>query len=459
MVGIESISTYLPAYRLDRKEVFKAYGWVGSNYLPGERTVANHDEDSITMAVAAAMKCPKDVDALFFASTTMPYKGRQNASIIATALDLGPDVTTADFGGSTKAVTTALISAYNYARSGKKVLVCASDCRIGKAGGLQEVAFGDGAAAAVVGDDKIASIDDSFSLSYDFMDSWRIDEARYDKAWEDRWVRDEGYKKFIVEAISKLIEVNGLKTENIAKVCYPCLYLRDHPKIGLSLGFTEDQIQEHLFTAFGDTGNAYPLILLAASLESAAESDRLIMASYGSGSDALLLTAKGKYSQEKLKKRSMPYEKYAVYRNLIPIELGQRGEETSPTAVSLLWRDRREIMALVGSKCKECSTLQYPAQRVCVACGSQDMVPYSFADKTGKIFSYTEDHLAASMSPPAIYGIIDFDGGGRFWFDIADSEAGELRVGMAVKMAFRRKYADMKRGIYGYFWKAVPEVA
>ena len=299
MAGIESISTYLPASRLDRKEVFKAYGWVGSNYLPGERTVANYDEDSITMAVAAAMKCSKDVDALFFASTTMPYKERQNASIIATALDLGPNVTTADFTGSTKAVTTALISALNYAKSGNKVLVCASDCRLGKAGGLHEIAFGDGGAAAVVGEDRLASIDDSFSLSYDFMDSWRIDEARYDKAWEDRWVRDEGYKKFIGESISKLIEKNNLKTKDLAGVCYPCLYLRDHPKVGLSLGFTENQIQEHLFTTLGNTGNAYPLILLAASLESAAEGDRIIAASYGSGSDALLLTARGKYSPEK----------------------------------------------------------------------------------------------------------------------------------------------------------------
>jgi hypothetical protein len=27
---------------------------------------------------------------------------------------------------------------------------------------------------------------------------------------------------------------------------------------------------------------------------------------------------------------------------------------------------------------------------------------------------------------------------------------------MPVRMAFRRKYTDPKRGIVGYFWKAIP---
>ena len=60
------------------------------------------------------------------------------------------------------------------------------------------------------------------------------------------------------------------------------------------------------------------------------------------------------------------------------------------------------------------------------------------------------------MSPPALYGMVDFEGGGRFWFDITDVEADQLEVGMPVEMSFRRKYYDRARGISGYFWKAVP---
>ena len=59
----------------------------------GERAVANYDEDSITMAVGAAIDCLNGldrnmVDGLYFASTTAPYLEKQSASIVAAALDL-----------------------------------------------------------------------------------------------------------------------------------------------------------------------------------------------------------------------------------------------------------------------------------------------------------------------------------------------------------------------------------
>jgi uncharacterized OB-fold protein len=93
-----------------------------------------------------------------------------------------------------------------------------------------------------------------------------------------------------------------------------------------------------------------------------------------------------------------------------------------------------------------------------VACGGTELEPYRFSERRGRIFSYTEDMLAFSVDRPAIYGIVDFEGGGRFWFDFTDCGAGELRVGGNVRMSFRRKYTDPVRGIVGYFWKAVPEV-
>ena len=463
MVGIESMGIYVPRYRLDRREIFESVGWISRNFLPGERAAANYDEDSITMAVNAAMKCKYDgVDAVFFASVTMPYKERQNAEIIATALDLGSDISTADFTGSTKAVTTALINAANYVAAGKakRILVCAADCRIGRPGSYLEIVSGDAAAAVVVGKEKLVSINGYHCVSYDFADTWRIDKDDLARSWEDRWIRDEGYKKFITEAISKLLEKENVSPSEIAKVAYPCLYPRDFPKIALSLGFSQEQIQDPLFTILGNTGNAHPLIMLAAILEKAERDDKIIIASYGSGSDAVMFTAKENFpfSESIRVRKKMPYKKYIAFRELLPVEKGMRGEEVAPTPVSVLWRNRREILALVGSRCRNCGTPQYPSQRVCVACQSQDLEPYRFADKKGKIFSFTEDYLAFSINPPAIYGIIEFEGGGRFWFDITDCEPGELKVGMPVRMSFRRRDFDPQRRVYNYFWKAVPEV-
>ena len=92
------------------------------------------------------------IDGVYFASVTMPFKKRQNAAIIATALDLSPDITTTDFASCTKSGTTALIAACDAIKAGsaKNILVCASDCRLALPGSLQEEHFGDGAAAFLI---------------------------------------------------------------------------------------------------------------------------------------------------------------------------------------------------------------------------------------------------------------------------------------------------------------------
>ncbi|MGB2885713.1 MAG: hypothetical protein WBC47_09040, partial [Dehalococcoidia bacterium] len=186
----------MPLLRISRETIFAATGWLGSGKLPGEKAVANYDEDSLTMAVAAAVDCLKDTDRekvneLYFATTTSPYRERQGAGIIATALDLPPDIRTGDFANSTKCGTTALLAAIDSAKAepGKNVLVSASDRRQGKAGGNQEQSYGDGAASFLVGDgDVIATLQGSYSLSYDFVDYWRTESDTYDRAWEDRWI-------------------------------------------------------------------------------------------------------------------------------------------------------------------------------------------------------------------------------------------------------------------------------
>ena len=74
--------------------------------------MANFDEDSVSMAVAAAIDClngreREEIDGLLFAATTPPYAEKQCASIIATALDLRRDIFTADINDELRAGTTA----------------------------------------------------------------------------------------------------------------------------------------------------------------------------------------------------------------------------------------------------------------------------------------------------------------------------------------------------------------
>jgi len=478
MTGIVSYGTYIPYYRIDRLNIYMAIGWLNpASMLSGEKAVANYDEDSITMATNAGADCltgfkRESIDGLYFATTTPPYLERQNSGIISSALNLYSDITTEDFTNSTKSGTGALISAYNSVKAGTsdKILVCASDCRLGKPGGYLEEMYGDGAASLIIGNrDEIAEIKGSFSVSYDFVDHWRAKKDEYNRGWEDRWIRDEGYSRFITDSISGLFKKYDLKPEDFSKVCYPCIYERAHTLIGVKIGFDLKQIQEPLFTDIGNTGTSYPLFILISALEEAKPGDRILLASYGNGSDAIYLEVTDNIDNIKNKKRGLrnmleskgmidTYEKYAVFKDLLDIDTGGRGEQAY-TAFSALWRERKGVLGLVGSRCKQCGTYQFPSQRICVNpnCGAiDDMEEYCFSDKKGSIFTYTGDNLAFSSNPPAVYGMIDFDGGGRFIFDFTDCELDSLKVGMPVEMSFRRKYVDEKRGVYGYAWKAVP---
>ena len=477
MVGITSYGAYVPWRRISRKIISNATGWLNpAGALPGEKAVANYDEDSLTMSVAAALNCLNGfgrdaVDGLYLATCSAPYAERQNATIAATALDLRSDIRTSDFTDSVRAGTGALLAACDTVKAGssKCLLVCAADCRLGASSGLSEQALGDGAGALLVGDTNvIASLEGAYSVSYDFMDVWRTSDDTFVRSWEDRWIREEGYTKFIPEAISGLLNKYGLNIKDFAKVVYPCLYAREHAVIGKKLGAEPSQIQENMSAAAGNTGAAYPFMLLIAALEDAKPGDKILVASYGNGSDAMFFQVTEEI--EKLGERRatkkylssktdlMSYEKYMHFRRMMHVE--KTGRADLPfTAISARWRERDWILSLVGSKCKRCGTPQYPSQRICVkpGCGAVDeMEPYCFSDKKARLFTYTGDNLAPCDDPPQVYGLVDFEVGGRSLFDMTDCVLEDVRVGMPVEMSFRKVYSDPERGIHNYWWKAAP---
>jgi hydroxymethylglutaryl-CoA synthase len=477
MVGIKSYGAYVPRYRINHNTIFSAVGFLGTFPPPGENAVANYDEDTLSLAVAAGVDCLNDmkreeIDGLYLATTSQPYMLRQNSALVAAALDLQNNIRTADFLGSNKSGTGALLSAFDAVKGGTStnILVCASDCRASKPGSSQEPLYGDGAAAILMGDDEvIATLEGHFSTSYDFPDRWKATSDKFEHAWEDRFIRDVGYAKMIPEAISGLLKKYKLAIADFSKIAFPDLYPREHAAIVKRLGADPSQIQTSLLDKVGDTGAASPLMLLVAALEDAKPGDKIMVTSFGNGSDAMFFQVterikrignrRGIKKNLETKKELASYEKYLAFRNLTPVDLGMRGEVDFRTPMSTLFRERETVLALCGSKCKHCGTPQYPRQRICVNpdCGAVDqMEGYRFSDKRGVLFTYTGDNLAASIDPPAIYGFVDFDGGGRFWFDITDCDLDSIKVGMPVEMTFRRRYVDESGGIYGYFWKAMP---
>jgi uncharacterized OB-fold protein len=76
------------------------------------------------------------------------------------------------------------------------------------------------------------------------------------------------------------------------------------------------------------------------------------------------------------------------------------------------------------------------------------------ADARGTIVTFTVDRLAYSPSPPVIFAVVDFDGGGRLPVELTDVDEDDVAIGGRVEMTFRKVFtAD---GIHNYFWKARP---
>ena len=473
MVGIKSYGAYIPFYRLSRDEI--ARGW-GSRSLGGERAVANYDEDSITMAVAAALDCldgidRTTVDGLFFATTTPPYSEKQGASVIAAATDLPPGTRTADFCNSLRSGSNALASAIDAvkAQSANSVIVTAADCRQGAPGGEAEQSFGDGGAAVIVGgSDVVADVEGSYHIVNELLDSWRESGDRFVRSWEARFII-EGYMNAMRGAISGIMKKYSLTPQDISKVVFYAPDARNHAALAKKLGFDGSQVQDPLHKNVGNTGAALALMMLVAALETAKAGDRVLFASYGDGVDAFILKVTEQISKMGKRrgikghldiKRMLPrYEKYLQFRDLIETDIMNLPEHISPSPVAM-WRESRKNLALYGVKCKKCGTIQYPPERICLNCQEKEQFEdYRFSDKMGKLYTYAPNYLLTrSPDPPEIYSYIDVNGGGRVVLIMTDRDPDEVKIGMPVEFAFRRvsRGRDMGKGISNYFWKCKP---
>lgn len=475
MAGIISYGAYIPYYRLPRSVINKAWGQAGGR---GEIAVANYDEDPISMSVAAGLDClkgidPQTVDALFLATTTAPYIERQNATIIATALDLRRETRNADFANCLRAGTNALLSASDAVNAGstKSVLVTAADMRLGAPSGENEQNFGSGAAAFLVGNEKVAvEIEGASTISEDMVDTWRSHEEIFVRNWEERFGRDEGYSKIPVEAAAVVMKKLNLTPKNFAKLCLYGSNSRAHGELGKRMGFLPEQIQNPLLDTVGNTGTALPLMILVAAMEEAKAGDRFLVVSWGNGCDAIVLRAtkeienikdrRGIKRHLEIKRILDNYEKLLRWRRTVPMEAAARPAK-APISISSLWREHRSAMPLYGVKCKKCGTPQMfmdafsTRARVCMECQAKDEFErYRFADKRGKVATFSHDYLALSQDPPNTLTVVDFDGGGRGNFEMSDRNPEECKVGMEVEMTFRKIFYD--KGIHNYFWKCKP---
>ena len=466
MLGITSYGAYVPFLRLNLNVLRKG--------LKGEKAMANFDEDSITMAVAAVIDCLQgfersSVDGLFFATTTSPYKEKQGATIIAVASDMRRDLITADYANTLKSGTNALRSAADAVAAGtaKHVIVAAADTRLAAPGSIFEESFGDGAAALLVGDDDVvASLEASHSVCHEIMDVWRTDSSIYVHSSEGRFASVEGYHKTMADAVSGLLKKTGLKPKNFAKAIFSAPDPRSSAQLAGKLGFdAKSQLQDPLFGFMGNTGTPYALMLLVAGLEESEPGDYILLANYGNGADAFVFKVtkniknlrpqKGIKHHLSSKQVIDDYQTYLYCRGILPDMNPTYPVPFGNISAPALFREVDKNLRLHGVKCDSCGAVQYPPQRICAKCHKKDKFhPVRLSDKKGKVFSFSMDHVSSMVDSPAVIAVIDFDGGGRMECLVTDRIVKDLHIGMEVEMTFRRLF--QREDVVNYFWKAKP---
>lgn len=448
----------------------EAMGWIAASAGAGgkgQRTLAFWDEDSVTMAVAAARAALRGQDlsairALSFATISPPYAEPQNASLVHAALRLPQTCRTQDMQGTPRAALLALHAALE---AGEPALIAAGDLPPGAPGGMTEARAGDGGAAALVGPGAgMLDYLGGASIAAPFVDRYRAAGQDHPQDWEERWVREAGYLELVPEAIAQALQQAGLAPDQIDHIVLPCPISGVAAGVAARAGLKGASLAGALSDTVGDTGTAHPLLMLAHHLEAVRPGQMVLVAQFGQGATALVFRAGpgcgAPSAVAPLLARGIDetnYTKMLAFRGQIAWDRGLRGRFYVAEALTTAWRYSDALLGFVGGRCRETGRVQFPPTRLTAGEGlhldSQD--PWPLADLGGRVATFTADLLAFSPHPPNCYGLVDLTGGGRLLMEFTDPDAAAISPGTEVEFVFRIKDLDPQTGYRRYFWKAI----
>jgi len=304
--GIIGCGVYIPRLRIKREEYQRAWGYFSPRGVE-EKSVADFDEDSITMGVEVASNALRnaradasEVDVVYFASTSPSYAEKQNASTIAAALGCRSDISTVDITSSVRSGASALLSCLDFVSSGRgrRGLVIAADCPHGDPTTSLEHQLGAGGAAMIVGHERMGALfDGSFSVASESIgERFRRDGQRYVMTVDIGPYHEAVLDEVVTSCVEGIME--KLHSSPKDYDWFVLQGLDDVRALALSkkLGFDQGKITPSMVsTNIGDTGAASALLALSKILESASTRQRVILCSYGpgGGADALSLTVEG----------------------------------------------------------------------------------------------------------------------------------------------------------------------
>ncbi|HEY4717249.1 MAG TPA: OB-fold domain-containing protein [bacterium] len=463
MPSVLNIGTYIPSRRLTKE----AYSNLRKPGFAAEPAIAGYDEDAVTLAVSAGELALDNFDRnkvrrLFFATVTPPFLERANSSVIASALDLPENITTADITSSLRSSLTAIRLACESAgadETGHSLVVCGDKRRCAPET-PEEMSFGDAGAAVLIGssDDGIAVVEGVYSSYSGFMDFWRMDGENTVNTGEARYSIEYGFQKITIKAIKEFLKIKGLTPADISRLILIAPDGKAHRAVFKKTGFESGaEESEELFLRIGFCGTPAPILLLAYSLSGIMEGQRVLLCGYGSGVDLVLLrgTGRGGEAKNNLDLQISKKKPLKDYTEFLKLKGFMETEKINPfTSIPVLAREDGALLRLHGTKCRGCGTIQYPPRRICWSCSSKDNMESIKLNRKGRVYTYTKDYVYASPFPPTAMAVVDLDGGGRFYCQMTDSDMESIKIGSEIRLCFRRLHEG--GGFVHYFWKAMP---
>ncbi len=484
MAGILGYGIYVPRFRVKTAEIRKAWG----GGAPGiqEKSVPYFDEDPITMAVQAARNgiehcslSPDKIGGLFVGSVSSPYIIKSMAVLVGTVLGISESAIMADFGGSTRSSTLALISCLDAVHAGRLDygLVIGSDFIVPEAGTGLEHSLGAGAGALLIGKEKsIVNIDGFGSYSNEYGNTWQIRGKIFPERHEDFRIEIQYglplHAKAAAEKLFNELKFSPGDVHHLA-LSQPDTRVSDTAAKSLKLrpqAFDSGRIVEWV----GDTGSSSMFLSLAKVLDKAKVGEKILAISYGagSGSDAFMLTVRRENGDGKGRNNwdyyleSKEYVDYVRYAKLTS-NLAVKRMLPEPMSAFIAQPPglRGELnLTLKAAKCKKCGSVNFPPRLICIetGCRSRDFDVINLPSRRGVIETFNIQYVLAvdPEEPPLAVCHARMDGcpgeyGGKISAMITEADPKSVAIGKGVELVFRK--CGSERGLikYGYKFKIV----
>lgn len=297
VVGLVSYGADLPRYMITAEEIAlgSRQGNAGSALGVRQKTVPGIDEDTATIAVAAAQQAlersgagfqRESIRGVWVGSESHPYAVKPTGTVVASALGLSDQLSLADLQFACKAGTQGLQIALAYAAAGwgEHFLAIGADVAASRPGDVLEFTAAAGGVALLVGRERlIAELLGTTSVATDTPDFWRRAGQFYPEH-AGRFSGEPGYFAHINRSVATLLKKIDYQISDFNHCVFHTPNGKFPRQMAKDLGCRPDQLRFSFpVEQIGNTYAAASLMAFAAVLDQAKSGETILLASYGSG--------------------------------------------------------------------------------------------------------------------------------------------------------------------------------